>query len=259
MNTKFRLSGLIAVALFLPELGRAAPGSESKGAATRVAVSQGISSPTITTPVNFSHGYLYSNAAGAADFSGGYASAELATGNDVTGVGGEAGFGNGNAGVAAGYFKDGGSNGRFGAIGGLGTASVSGGLGYHESGTYSLGMIFQPKGTHRFGLAADLHGEGGGATSLGAGYSYHSNSFIFAIDASRRSLNGNSNTMITPGLELMADIFALSVSYDVFVNGSHREHNDQIWFGLGIGTKKVHIAVYHDYVNDWSAALTFWI
>jgi hypothetical protein len=259
MNPKFLSCCLFVIALFLPEAGQGASGSESKSGATRVAVSQGISSPTITTPVNFSHGLLYSNPAGAADFTGGYASAEATFGNNDTGVGGEVGVGNGSAGIAGGYFKDENNKGRFGAIGGLGTASVSGGLGYHESGTYSVGMIFQPKGAHRFGLAADLHGAGGGSTSLGAGYSYHSNSFIFAIDGSRRSSNGASDTMITPGLELMADIYALSVSYDVYVNGSHRLHDDQIWFGLGIGPKKVHFAVYHDYVNDWSVALTFWI
>ena len=226
---------------------------------TKLAVSQGISSPAITTPVNFSHGFLYTNPAVAADFQRPYISAEATTGNGSSDYGAELGIGNGSAGLAAGYLKnDNSDSGRFGAIAGLGSAGISAGLGFHENATYSLGMIFQPKGTHRIGLAADFRSNGG-HTSIGAGYSYHANSVIFALDASRRSTNGNSDIMITPGLEVMADIFALSLSYDLYMNDGNRRYNDQIWFGLGVGGEQVHFAVYHDYQNDWSGALTFWM
>jgi hypothetical protein len=51
---------------------------------------------------------------------------------------------------------------------------------------------------------------------------------------------------------------SLSVSYDVYMVGN-RKHTDQLWLGLGLGSQNVHLAVYHDYTNDWSAALTFWM
>ena len=54
-------------------------------------------------------------------------------------------------------------------------------------------------------------------------------------------------------------MISLSVSYDVYIFDGNRTRKNQIWFGLGFGSQSVHLAVYHDYTNDWSAALTFWM
>lgn len=248
-----------------------AHGRDSRG--TKLAVSQGISSPTITSPVNFSHGMTFNNSAVAAQLQDIYVSAEADTGdddngNDDTGFGGELGLGNGTAGIALGYYKrdceD--CDGRLGGIAGIGGDSVAFGVGFREEDTYSAGLLFNPRSQHRFGFTADFYkndlDEESDLRSYGAGYSYVGNSFIFALDASKRdSENDNPNDdviMVTPGLEVHGDWLALSVSYDAYVNDDNDTHDDDIWVGVGINGKSWNLALYHDYVNEWSAALTFW-
>jgi hypothetical protein len=229
MNKKYLSHSLLIFAAISGGMGWSKPSySATASRATRVAVSQGISSPAITSPVNFSHGYLFTNPAVAAEFANPYISLEGSTGDSSDTYGGELGLGNGSAGLAAGYIKNKCCDGQFGVIGGIGSNGLSGGVGFHEHNTYSVGMIFQPKGTHRIGLAADFQGSGGDSTSFGAGYSYHANSLIFALDASRRSNHGNSSVLVTPGLELSSNMVSLSVSYDVYMVGN-RKHTDQLW------------------------------
>lgn len=260
MKTKILIRGVFFLPCALVLSGSPQSFAASTVRATKVAVSQGISSPAITTPVNFSHGFLYTNPAVAPDFVRPYVSTEGTAGNGNSDYGAELGLGNGSSGLAVGYLKneccDGG---RFGAIGGFGTNIFAAGLGFHENTTYSAGIIFKPKSAHRVGLAADIQGSGSNAISVGAGYSYHTSSVIFALDASRRSAGGRSDILVTPGLEVMADIFSLSVSYDAYIPEGGRRNDDQIWFGLGIGGESLHFALYHDYRNDWSGALTFWM
>ncbi|RYZ98024.1 MAG: hypothetical protein EOP11_21210, partial [Proteobacteria bacterium] len=109
----------------------------------RLAVSQGISAPAIGTPVNFSHGFLKTNPAAAASF-GTYGSLEGDTGDGSSRFGAELGLGNGSAGLGLGYYRAdcSGCEGGFGGMAGLSSASVAGGIGFHEDSVYSAGAIF---------------------------------------------------------------------------------------------------------------------
>lgn len=243
----------------------------------RLAVSQGISSPTVTSPVNFSHGFTYTNAAAASQLNDISLSLEADTSeeedssrnrSDDTGYGAELGVGTGNAGIALGYYtrdcED--CDGRFGGIAGVGGDTVAVGVGFREEDNYSAGFLFNPKGRHRFGLAADMFNsdlDDADVRSYGAGYSYVGNSFVFAVDASKKDFDGPTNSredviMITPGLEVHSDWLALSVSYDNYLSDDNDIYDDDIWFGVGIQGKDWNLAIYHDYVNEWSTALTFW-
>jgi len=239
----------------------------------RLAVSQGISSPTVTSPVNFSHGMVYNNAAVASQLQDVYLSLEGDTGednagNDNTGYGGEFGLGTGSAGIALGYYERDCQNcdGRFGGIAGIGGPSIAVGVGFREDDNYSAGILFNRDGKHRFGIAADMYNSDlpdTDVTSYGAGYSYVDNSFTFAVDASRRDPDGPANPgddviMVTPGLEVHGQNLALSVSYDIYVNDDTDIYDDDIWFGVGYYGQNWGLSVYHDYVNEWAAALTFW-
>lgn len=233
-------------------------------AGQKVAVSQGISSPTITSPVNFSHGLTYNNSAVAAQLQGVHITGEL---TNNSGFGGEAGLGNGSAGISLGYFKPncGSCNGRFGGIAGLGGARVAGGIGFREGDIYSAGVLLNPNGLHRFGAALDFQSSplvSGDLTSYGIGYSYAANAFTFALDASRRDGDGprtsNGVMMITPGLEVHNDWLALSVSYDLYANDNNGVFDDGIWIGGGINGERWNLALYYDYFSEWSGVATFW-
>lgn len=243
----------------------------------RLAVSQGISSPTVTSPVNFSHGWTFTNAAVASQLSGVSLSLQADTGSendgsrgrtDDTGYGGELAVGNGTAGIALGYYTrdcdD--CDGRLGGIAGVGGNSVAVGVGFREEDNYSAGFLFNPKGRHRIGVAADMYNsdlENADVRSYGVGYSYVGNSFVFAVDASKRDFDGPSTPledviMVTPGLEVHSNWLALSVSYDAHFSDDNDIYDDHFWFGVGFQGKDWNLAVYHDYVNQWSAALTLW-
>lgn len=252
--------------LSLPVLAK-----DNKG--QKLAVSQGISSPTITSPVNFSHGRTFANSAVASQYQGPQLSLEADTrdddnGNDDMGYGGEFGLGTGTAGIALGYYTRDcdGCDGRVGGIAGIGGSSIAGGIGFREEDTFSGGLLFNRDGKHRFGITADMFNsdlDNGDLMSYGAGYSYVGSSFVFAVDASKRdsdspSPNNDDIIMVTPGLEVHSDRFALSVSYDAYLNDDNDTEDNDVWFGLGISGKSWHVAIYHDYVNEWSGALTFW-
>ncbi len=268
----FVMSVLFIAGLFL---GEHAHGDSKR--AQKLSVSQGISSPAVTSPVNFAHGFTYNNSAVAAQLRDISLSLEADTSedddsqnnySDDTGYGAEVGVGTGAAGVALGYYtrdcED--CDGRFGGIAGVSGSAIAFGVGYREDDNYSAGFLFNPKGTHRFGVVADMFNsdlEDADVRSYGVGYSYVGNSFVFALDASKRDTDGPSTPqedviMLTPGLEVHSDWLALSVSYDAFVSDDNDIYDDNVWFGVGINGKDWNLAVYHDYVNEWSAALTFW-
>lgn len=232
---------------------------------TRLGVSQGISAPTGTTPINFNHGFLQSNAAAAANFGKAHISLEGDTGGGNTNFGGELGLGSGMAGVGLGYFKADCENceGGFGAMGGLASSAIAGGIGYHEKSVYSAGAIFNPRGAHRVGLAFDYHGSNSGISAFGAGYSYHGQNVVFALDASRRGARsktlGDGAILVTPGLAVSSGMLSASISYDLYLNENLSDYANQVWFGLGLGNDRLQAALYYKYQNKWSVGLTAWL
>ncbi|HRO67650.1 MAG TPA: hypothetical protein PL182_08815 [Pseudobdellovibrionaceae bacterium] len=235
----------------------------------RLSVSQGISSPASTSPVNYSSGFTATNPSVASRLTGPQISIEYDkgdddAGNDSSAVGAELGLGNGQVGAVLGYYDRDCTNcdGRWGGMIGVNTGSFSFGVGYREEKHYSLGALFGGNGNHRFGLTADLTEEDSGndVTAYGAGYSYLGGSWVFAVDASKRDQKGsvsNDVVLVTPGLMIQADWLAVSVSYDVYTNDKDDVFDDEVWFGVGIGGDKAHLAIYHDYVNDWALVGTF--
>ena len=234
-----------------------------------VALGQGIGVPAITSPINYSNGFTYTNAAVARSYDGIQLSLEYDTNddendNDSSGSGAEFGIGTGNIGLGVGYYKRDCENceGTTGAILGFGLSSFSFGIGYHEEDNYSLGFIFNPNGQHRLGLTVDLYqgpNEDDDIQSYGVGYGYIGNDYIFSLDASKRAheLKQDSDEIIkvTPGIELQAQNAALSVSYDTYVNDDNESHEDQVWFGGGFRFSSGSFTLYHDYVHEWSFVL----
>lgn len=247
-------------ALILPTVSFA---KESEG--TRLAISQGISTPNTTSPVNLSHGFVPTNPAVAGSLNGVQVSLEYGTTdennrkNSTAGV--ELGVGTGSVGIAAGYLKSdcNGCDGRAAGIVGVSLDSFSIGFGFGEDKNYSVGAVLNPKGEHRFGLVGSLSDSdqvGADLQTYGVGYSYHSGAFILSVDASKRKFETSSAAddivIITPGLQVKADWISLMVSHDLYTNNEAKTFTDNTWFGIGIGDADKHLAIYHDYFHEWS-------
>jgi hypothetical protein len=242
--------------LFLSLTAHAAPGDPKSGTLPVLALGQGISSPDSTSPVNLTNGNLYTNPAGGAELGRPYLAGQVATGGGKTGFGAEGGYASGSAGLAAGYFKpDCSGCGVFGVLGGVGLGALDFGIGYHDGAAVSIGTLLRPKGPHRFGFAVDV-GTSGQPTSVGGGYSFVSQQVMFAVDVSRPVKNGGSATQLTPGIEISADMFAFSLDYDTYL-GNKGSHSSQFWFGAGVNLPRLHIALYHNYVSDWTVTVAF--
>ncbi|XGC79973.1 hypothetical protein ACES2L_11600 [Bdellovibrio bacteriovorus] len=245
----------------------------AKSESNTLAVGQGIAAPAVTSPINYSNGFTHENPAVAATLSGGQLSLEYDTGkdndeNNQSGLGVELGYGNGNAGAMAGYYKRDceGCEGRAGGILGVGTSSFAFGIGYREENSYSAGLLFNQSGSHRFGITADfedVEAEGQDLRTMGVGYAYQGNSFTFVVDASKRDdeAGGTNNdvVLVTPGLLVDVDKIAVSISYDMYLNDESEVYEDDVWFGVAIKGSLGQLIIYHDYVNNWAlvGALSF--
>lgn len=266
---------IILAATFL--VGGQAWAKASKSDVNKVAVGQGISSPAVTVPVNFRNGFTYQNSAVAASLSGVQLSLEYATDSEEkngnpkqSGYGAEVGVGNGKAGLIAGYYKNDCDNcdGRIGAIGGMNFSKVGIGLGFREKDTISGGFLFNPQGQHRVGVTVDTFNKDASGNdykgmNYGIGYSFDAKNWLFALDASK--VDGDAFTSddkklikVTPGFQVKAKFVTLAVSYDMYLNDDNDLKEDQVWGGIGFGNDRVQFAAYYKYVNDYSAALTFW-
>lgn len=235
----------------------------------RLAVGQGIAAPLAQTAVNFSNGFTFSNSAVAAKMKSPQLTlegdfGEDSSGNDQSGLGAEFSLGNGQAGIGLGYYQNDcdGCDGRFGAIAGFQFSSVAIGIGFREEDQFSAGLLFNPKGSHRIGVTADMfNSDVSDVFSYGVGYAFHGQGFVFAIDASKQEteVEGDNTDIIrvTPGLEVHADKWGLSVSYDTAVNDDSAPYDDNVWFGVGYRGQNFEIMGYHDYVNEWSLAVSF--
>lgn len=264
----------MAVALFVGHNSYAAPKNVANNT---IAVSQGISSPNATTPVNWASGFGYENAAAASLLSGVTVSLQYETGKDSanntnTGSGAELGFGAQNFGIVGGYYKpeypaNTQNDGTWGAKLGFNVGGIAVGLGYHDKKTYSAGLLFNATGAHRVGVIYDLHDKDGAIdqwSTFGLGYTYDAKQWMFAVDASKRegdSVVDKDIIKVTPGFLLNAtEHIAASVSYDIYLEDKNDlyKDTDKAWGGIAVHGDMAQIAAYYNYNNDWKAAATFW-
>ena len=236
-------------------------------------ISQGTSSPTRTSTLNFSNGYMPENPVGVIYQQGVRLTAEGDhgddnQGNDNNGFGGELGIGDGQYGLAVGYYNRDCDNCEGDFVGALGVSFSDVGLGFRfAEELYSVGLIFNTHGKHRFGLMAQLDdpdGDDNNISTFGAGYSYNGDRVTFSVDAAKRDFENDNNfddtILVTPGLAVHFDSLSFSLSYDHYVDEdpNNPPQDDDLWFGVSFGDKQDwYVAIYHDYVNEWSASASF--
>lgn len=243
-----------------------------------VAIGQGISSPTFTSTVNFSSGYTHESPIGTIyqnkwRLTGEYDTSEEenSSGERNSGYGGEFGYGSGTAGIAVGYYTrdcdecDGEVAGSAGVAFGFLAAGLRA-----EEDQYTAALMFNPNGKHRFGVIAeidDTNGTGEQIQSYGLGYALVAGNWTFAVDASKRNYENEGTyadrILVTPGLSVRADFIQLSLNDEITLHDreddsqeEERTHHE-FWAGVGIGGDAWHLALYANYVNDFSAALSF--
>ncbi len=231
-----------------------------------LAVGQGISSPTSTSTINFSSGYTSENPLGTIYQKGFRLTGEYDSNDNSKNYGAELGYGQGSWGLAAGHRKpdcsgcDGTTAGAVGVdVGGFGL-----GLRFGKE-LYAVGVLINPQGENRFGIMAEVNNAGSDVTAYGLGYSYVGDQITFSVDASARSYEDKTidddRIQITPGLMLRADILQLSINDKITLNKddnnpAHDDRNHDVWFGIGIGGDRGHVALYSHYVNDFALAAT---
>jgi hypothetical protein len=235
-----------------------------------IPVGQGISSPTITSTVNYSNGFTQENPAGVAyqnsirlsgHFDFGDHDDDSST-DDIDGFGGEFGVGNGQYGFALGYYERDCDTCEEEVAGALGAFFGGFGIGLRfEEELYSAGIFLNPTGQHRLGAVVDLNdpdGEDNNITSYGVGYAFVHQGFTFSLDASKRDYETPTTNedmiMVSPGLMVRIDKFALSVTHDSYIEEDEgAEVEDNTWWGFGYGSDQDwSIGFYHDYVNEWT-------
>ena len=232
-----------------------------------IAVGQGISSPTSTSTINYSSGYTSESPLGTLYQNGLRLTAEYDKSDSAEAYGGEIGYGRGEWGIAAGQHKSdcSGCKATSAAALGVNISDIGIGIRFAEDIT-GAGFLFNPRGTHRIGVMVEANsaaGSGKTVTAYGIGYSYAEQSYTLTLDASSRNFEDKSvkddRMLVTPGIMIRADMFQISVN-DKFTlnkdksNSAQDDKDSVLWFGLGIGGDKYHLAVYSDYVSDIALA-----
>lgn len=234
-----------------------------------LAVGQGISSPTSTSTINFSSGYTSESPLGTIYQNGFRITGEYDSNDSNKAYGAEAGYGHNDWGVAAGHRKSDCTNceGTTSAAVGITVADFGAGLRFGKDLT-ALAILINPHGSHRLGVMAEVNtaaGSGQKVTAYGLGYSFVATQFTLTLDASQRSFENNTITdnrmQVTPGVMLRADIFQLTINDKITLNkdGNNSAQNDKdhdLWFGVGLGADKWHLAFYSQYVNNFAFAGT---
>ncbi|MBC7754045.1 MAG: hypothetical protein H7Z71_07390 [Moraxellaceae bacterium] len=266
--------------LFIPLSTFASAGS-SHGQTNLIAIGQGISSPTLTSTVNFSTGYTHESPVGVVYQNSWRLSAEYDQDNNAdsnnnngkTGYGAELGYGTGAAGIAAGYYTRNctGCEGRWAGSAAAVVADIGVGLRYQKD-SYTAAALFNPNGTHRVGLIAEFssdddndetnnnNGIGHSVKTYGLGYSYVGSQWTFTVDASQRNYENPTKysirLLLSPGLMVRADFLQLSLTDEITLNNRETSTSNvddthhELWFGVGVGDKAWHFAGYAKYVND---------
>jgi hypothetical protein len=269
MKTLFSLLFLLS-----PFSSFAASGSSQ---ANLIAIGQGISSPSLTSTVNFSTGYTHESPVGVIyqnswRLSGQYDQDNDDNSNGRAGHGAELGYGSGTAGIAAGYYTRNcdSCEGRFAGSAAVALGRVGLGLRYQDD-LYTAAVLLNPNDTHRFGFIAELSGDDDNddtndigidndLKTFGLGYSYVASQWTFTVDVSKRDYQNetkyDSRILLSPGLMVQSDFLQLSVTDEITLNNrengmsSDDETHHEFWFGVGVGDKAWHFAGYGNYVND---------
>lgn len=237
-----------------------------------IAVGQGISSPTSTSMINFSSGYTSESPLGTIYQNGFRVTAQYDKDDDANkteAFGAEVGYGQGEWGIAAGQRKRDCTNCDSTTAGAVGVSIGSVGVGVRfQEDIYALGVLINPNGNHRFGLMAesnDSGGSGSNITAYGLGYSYVEAQYTLTLDVSSRTFENDTidddRMQVTPGVMFRADIFQLSINDKITLNSddnnpAHDDEDHSLWFGVGLGGDRYHLAVYSDYVNEIAVAGT---
>lgn len=179
-------------------------------------------------------------------------------------MGAEVGIGNGDMGMALGYYQvndcDACEEQIYGGFGIL----LGDFLGFGVSGEeelYNAGIILNPKGKFRFGVVAsyfNFDGDDNNVITYGAGFSYYGNNWAFTVDASKREFEQDTPSSdiikVTPGLKMTVDFIHLSVNLDNYINEPEGTNvDDDVWLGLGLGHgDPFNVNFYLDYQGDWT-------
>ncbi|MES2963973.1 MAG: hypothetical protein V4760_08785 [Bdellovibrionota bacterium] len=269
------LKSVLVPLLFLASLAAQAKGSNE---ANLIAIGQGISSPTLTSTVNFSSGYTNESPVGVVYQDSIRLTGEYDTDNDSdrngtgrTGYGAELGYGkSGSAGLALGYYTRDCTNCEGRAAGSAAVVVAGMGVGLRvQKDLYTVGLLFNPEGTHRLGLIAETYGgstTGNNLKNYGAGYSYVASGWTFTVDASKRDYENqnayDNRVLVTPSLMVRADFLQISLNDRITLNNrdtSSSRADDTVheaWVGIGVGGTSWHFAGYGNYVNDIALALS---
>jgi hypothetical protein len=227
-----------------------------------IAVGQGISLPASTSTINYSNGDVVTNPVGVLYQSGGRLSVEndqSETGrNDHLGI--ELGYVDEVYAGALAYAKHcNNCDPVYSAAGAVNINNVGIGLSLKQN-LIGLGAIYGIESNHRWGLMLDLD-EGGTSTgkllSYGLGYSYVQPVYSLTLDVSRRDGSRNDKvTVVTPGVALYVVNVQLSINDKILLNKDNGVSYDSFWYGVGVDQKAWALAVYSDYVNDYSFVLS---
>lgn len=233
-----------------------------------LAVGQGVSAPHQGFGTFFSNGFTAENTFSAAQLNKARLTAAYAeTESDTKYTGAEFAYGNGTAGFQISYLDSdctGCDDDVKGSLG-LEVAGVGVGLGFIED-LYSLGFMLNPNGEHRIGIIAesfiDSDNSSNEYTTFGVGYSYYSDQFIFALDASKleykSAATNDDRVIVSPGLLLPFNQFSISVTHDVNLNlpeGSTVD--DETWFGFAFHPQdNFSVAVYSEFIGEVTATVS---
>lgn len=245
--------------------------AQQSGASTNgLAVSQGVSSPVTTNTLLFSNGFTQENPV-SLSYQNGYRLTTAIDGSNSTSFGVDAGVGDGQYGIGIGAYSNSCSGCESFIRGALSAIWGEFGLGFGvQDGLYDMGLLYNPYGLHRIGLVleseslngSDNNGIAYGRSALGVGYSYVLPQFTFSMDVAKQSYQSINRAddaiLISPGIAIRVDIFAVSLSYDLYMNDGTNAFNNQVWVGVSanIGSE-LQLTFYGEYVDRWTIMGTY--
>lgn len=273
---------ILVAATFALTLSAQARGNRSFG--NTLVLGQGISSPSLTSQVNFKDGFGSENAAGASLYVTPQVNLMYNQGDNsgikTSNYGAELAFGNGKLGLAAGYMKytaetagvkteDDNTAGRIG----MNFGKMALGIGYLDKNRYSAGLLINPVGMHKFGVIYETYKDDDVTINtdesvIGAGYTYDARTWAFTLDASKKTDNkltgtstaNNDIIKLTPAFLISNNWLVATVGYDMYLSDKNDIYKDVEKFMAGLGFKGDvgQLALYHKYSNDIAAVGTIW-
>lgn len=241
-----------------------------------LAIGQGVSSPTMTSTINYSSGFTRENPIGVVyqqnmRLSAHYDTGDDGNGNTNDGLGAEFGIGNGSFGLAIGSYKNNCDTCQERTAGAVGGVFSNFGIGFRfEENMSTFGLLFGVNDMHRIGIVVEqsiLDLDDSDINTYAIGYSYVDAGFTFSLDVSKREYENQAQNsdviLVSPGVGLRSGIFALSLTYDMRLNekedntNTNSENNDELWLGVGVGDDQSwHLAIYNQYIHEWTVAFS---